>query len=284
MASKQQTVASFVETAPPGELSNVVADIKALAPSEVQSLEPAYKKYNEDQYIIVKLPSGDQTVGLEEAYGYEYDTEAIQAILSQYNSLGNGRYFDTASETSFEVDHAAQKTSNSQSQPIDSPHADLIRSLQQAFKTASAEHFPSSTIGIYPTSNTITLVLVANKYSPQNFWNGRWRSTYTFDPSSSSLSGNVKIDVHYYEDGNVRMNTTKKVEAGNVSGGPEAVVKEIAKAENKFQEELNRAFTALAEGSFKGLRRQLPVTRQRMEWEKHQGYRLGQDIGGGRSK
>ncbi|KAI6840801.1 F-actin-capping protein-like protein subunit alpha-1 [Hortaea werneckii] len=256
MVSKQQTVASFVETAPPGELSNVVADIKALAPSEVQSLEPAYKKYNEDQYIIVKLPSGDQT-----------------AILSQYNSLGNGRYFDTASETSFEVDHAAQKTSNSQSQPINSPNADLIRSLQQAFKAASAEHFPSSTIGIYPTSNTITLVLVANKYSPQNFWNGRWRSTYTFDPSSSSLSGNVKIDVHYYEDGNVRMNTTKKVEAGNVSGGAEAVVKEIAKAENKFQEELNRAFTALAEGSFKGLRRQLPVTRQRMEWEKHQGYR-----------
>ncbi|KAI7194802.1 hypothetical protein D0869_05026 [Hortaea werneckii] len=284
MASKQQTVASFVETAPPGELSNVVADIKALAPSEVQSLEPAYKKYNEDQYIIVKLPSGDQTVGSEEAYGHKDNTEAIQAILSQYNSLGNGRYFDTASETSFEVDHAAQKTSNSQSQPIDSPHVDLIRSLQQAFKAASAEHFPSSTIGIYPTSNTITLVLVANKYSPQNFWNGRWRSTYTFDPSSSSLSGNVKIDVHYYEDGNVRMNTTKKVEAGNVNGGPEAVVKEIAKAENKFQEELNRAFTALAEGSFKGLRRQLPVTRQRMEWEKHQGYRLGQDIGGGRSK
>lgn len=34
--------------------------------------------------------------------------KAIQAILSQYNSLGNGRYFDTASETSFEVDHAAQ--------------------------------------------------------------------------------------------------------------------------------------------------------------------------------
>ena len=41
-----------------------MVDIKALAPSEVQSLEPAYKKYNEDQYIIVKLPSGDQTVGL----------------------------------------------------------------------------------------------------------------------------------------------------------------------------------------------------------------------------
>lgn len=81
------------------------------------------------------------------------------------------------------------------------------------------------------------------------------------------------MDVHYYEDGNVRMSTSKKVELSS-SGGAEAVVREIAKAENKFQEELNRAFGALAEGSFKGLRRQLPVTRQRVEWEKIGGYRV----------
>lgn len=81
----------------------------------------------------------------------------------------------------------------------------------------------------------------------------------------------------------MRMTTSRKVEM-SVSGGADAVVREIAKAENKFQEELNRAFGNLAEGSFKGLRRQLPVTRQRVEWEKIGGYRLGQDIGGGRTK
>lgn len=85
------------------------------------------------------------------------------------------------------------------------------------------------------------------------------------------------MDVHYYEDGNVRMSTNKKVEVGNV-GAAEAVIREIAKAENKYQEELNRAFTALAEGSFKGLRRQLPVTRQRVEWEKIAGYRVSCDV------
>ena len=78
--------------------------------------------------------------------------------------------------------------------------------------------------------------------------------------------------MHYYEDGNVRMATEKKME---ISGsGAEGVVREIAKAENKFQEDLNRAFTALSEGSFKGLRRQLPVTRQRVEWDKVGGYRV----------
>lgn len=117
------------------------------------------------------------------------------------------------------------------------------------------------------------ILLVANKYSPQNFWNGRWRSAYILNPSSNSLHGTIKVDVHYYEDGNVRMSTSKQVEVGS-AGSAEVAVREIAKAENKFQEELNRAFVNLAEGSFKGLRRQLPVTRQRVEWEKIGGYRV----------
>jgi capping protein alpha len=144
---------------------------------------------------------------------------------------------------------------------------------------ASAEHFRSSSIGVYPTDNdsSIALVLVANKYSPQNFWNGRWRSAYIFNTTTNALSGTIKADVHYYEDGNVRMATSKKVDISS-SGSAEAIVREIVKAENKFQEELNRAFVALAEGSFKGLRRQLPVTRQRVEWEKIGGYRVSLSI------
>ena len=80
--------------------------------------------------------------------------------------------------------------------------------------------------------------------------------------------------MHYYEDGNVRMSTSKQIEIASGTGSADAVVREITKAENKFQEELNRSFTTLADGSFKGLRRQLPVTRQRVEWEKIGGYRV----------
>jgi hypothetical protein len=38
----------------------------------------------------------------------EHNTKNLQTIISQYNSLGDGRYFDTASQTSFSVDHATQ--------------------------------------------------------------------------------------------------------------------------------------------------------------------------------
>ncbi len=105
-----------------------------------------------------------------------------------------------------------------------------------------------------------------------------------FDPSSGSLEGSVKVDVHYYEDGNVRLLTTKPVAASVASGSGGGIAKEIATVEKRYQEELNRGFANLSEGAFKALRRQLPVTRQKIEWDKVASYRLGQDIGGGSSR
>ena len=116
------------------------------------------------------------------------------------------------------------------------------------------------------------------------FRNGRWRSLYILDPSSGNLEGSIKVDVHYYEDGNVRLLTNKPL-AGSVSADTgSAFAKEIATAERKYQEELNRGFTSLSEGAFKSLRRQLPVTRQKIEWDKGASNRVGQDIGGGSAR
>lgn len=92
------------------------------------------------------------------------------------------------------------------------------------------------------------------------------------------------MDVHYYEDGNVRLLTNKTVSASIPSGTGSGIAKEISTGERKYQEELNKGFTSLSEGAFKGLRRQLPVTRQKIEWDKVTSYRLGQDIGGGGSR
>lgn len=92
--------------------------------------------------------------------------------------------------------------------------------------------------------------------------------------------------VHYYEDGNVSLTTSKPVSLAlsdlpsSSSAAAEAVVKKIAAIEKAYQTELNREFGVMNEEGFKGLRRQLPVTRQKVEWEKVGGYRLGRDLTG----
>lgn len=54
----------------------------------------------------------------------------------------------------------------------------------------------------------------------------------------------------------------------------------MSKLEKNYQEEVNRALVGMNEGAFRGLRRQLPVTRQRIEWEKVRGYSLSDNLKG----
>lgn len=70
------------------------------------------------------------------------------------------------------------------------------------------------------------------------------------------------------------MLTDKPVSASTSGSSAADIVRQISSVEKKYQEDLNRAFTNLNEGAFKGLRRQLPVTRQKVEWEKISGYRV----------
>jgi len=272
MSSQLETVSAFVEDAPPGELADVIADIKALtlsSPNIVSKLGPAFEKYNEEQFVTTKLPGSSQ-----------------QVIISYHSSLGDGRYYDVESSSSFAFDHTKQQASAVQSYVLEGPQTDLVKSTLKSLGAYVKEHFANASYGVYPIENDskLAIIIVANKYSPNNFWNGRWRSLYIFDPSSGDLEGSNKVDVHYYEDGNVRLLTNRSLSASVPSGTGSGIVKEISISEKKYQEELNKGFTGLSEGAFKSLRRQLPVTRQKIEWDKVTGYRLGQDIGGGSSR
>ncbi|KAG2417500.1 hypothetical protein HFD88_008719 [Aspergillus terreus] len=274
MSSTADIASAFIEGAPPGELADVVADVKNLTSDGadiIPSLAPAFERYNESQLATVKLPGASQEV-----------------LVSEFNKLEDNRYFDPESQTSFEVDHVTQEASGAQSYVLESQNADLIKSLLKSLGTHAREHYPSCSYGVYPIENdsAVAILLVANRYSPNNFWNGRFRAIYQVPVSgdSTAVTGKIHVDVHYYEDGNVALNTTKPVNVSVPSVSAEAIISRIAAAERDYQEELNRAFVQMAEGAFKGLRRQLPITRQKVEWEKVGGYRLGQDIAGGKGR
>lgn len=103
--------------------------------------------------------------------------------------------------------------------------------------------------------------------------NGRWRSIYKYNPQTSTLNGTVTITVHYFEDGNVLLKTDHPVSKEGITS-PSALINAIAEDEKMYQEELNRTFAGLGDGIFKGLRRLLPVTKQKIEWERIASYKV----------
>lgn len=122
---------------------------------------------------------------------------------------------------------------------------------------------------------------------------GRWRATYTFDPSSpSSLDSTLALQVHYFEDGNVQLHglrptsttlslPTSAADPFDAKSAPE-VAKAIASAIEKHEEAYQKALFAtcndLGERAFKALRKTLPITKQKVDWDKVLNYKLGSEL------
>jgi len=93
------------------QLADVTKAIKSILGDEnvETELAPAYQKYNEEQFTTTKLPGG-----------------STEILISPYNSLGDGRYYDAETQSSFDFDHATQKASAVQSYVVESQHEDLV--------------------------------------------------------------------------------------------------------------------------------------------------------------
>merc|ERR1711879_994922 len=104
------------------------------------------------------------------------------------------------------------------------------------------EHYQNGTATIYGKkeggSVVVTICISSARFNPNNFWNGRWRAVWTckFSPSGGNvdISGVLKVNVHYYEDGNVQLSAT----GSDARGLADAVVKAIDKAESNFHKSL----------------------------------------------
>jgi hypothetical protein len=121
-------------------------------------------------------------------------------------------------------------------------------------------------------------------HSPRN---GRWRSAWTATFKSGgtvAFNGTVKLNVHYYEDGNVQLsgNFTKTASFAGPSDPKafaEALAKQLFKMEQDYHNSLEQSYSVMGETTFKALRRVLPITRQKMQWDKTAAMRVGAEIG-----
>lgn len=58
----------------------------------------------------------------------------------------------------------------------------------------------------------------------------------------------------------------------------ESMVKLIKDAEMEYQTALNESYVQLADNTFKSLRRVLPITRNKLDWNKILNYKIGNSL------
>jgi capping protein (actin filament) muscle Z-line, alpha len=276
---KIKIAANFLFHSPPGEFKEVFLDLRGLINDDrilKKSLNNINARYNQDQFIQCEI-----------------EDSTDPCIITEYNELPNGRYFDPRTKKSFKFDHLHFKSTEFEPfQDQDTLSEPWRLQLEKELTNYVKIHYKSAACSVFGSSDQGVISLVActeaHKFQPSNFWNARWRARWavSFQPSVKNdnieLSGVLKVQVHYYEDGNVQLVSQKELKDTINITDPEQtaklIIKSIEKAENEYQNAVSENYQTMSETTFKALRRALPVTKSKIEWNRISSYKIANEL------
>jgi len=273
-----QIANNFLLNSPPGEFLEVVTDVRALLPNEQLLNKTAletFREYNTEQMVQVASPKNKH-----------------QVLITKHGEVADGEYLDPRGNQVITYDHIKQEVTGAR--PIDDELDSDVEPYRAAFDDEAvkyiSEHYPPGATTVYGKKQgsqyKIVVAIASSKFNPGNFWNGRWRSTWqiTFGAGGgqATIEGKIQVNVHYYEDGNVQLNTSteKSLQSptGDASTTANAVMKVIIKAEQAFHTALDTSYATMGDTTFKALRRALPITRNRIDWHKIRTLKFGSEM------
>jgi len=275
----KRIVSSFLLNAPPGEFHEVVTDVRGLLQNDaiLNELAPTtFKEYNTEQMLVLPVQGC-----------------AHKVLITKFGEVSGEEYLDPQGRQIVSFDHFKQEITGTR--PADSGDAE-IEPWRSAVEKKVLEYvgnfYDFGTGATYASKDSkgnvvVTVAISSALFNGTNFYNGRWRSVWsaTFVPGKqAALAGNVRINVHYYEDGNVQLNTNcnrkDNVQALKPESLAEAFVKAIQQHESELQGQLESNYDKMGSSTFKALRRALPITATKIAWPKITSYKIGADIKG----
>lgn len=274
-SEKVKIASTFILAAPAGEFNEVFNDVRILLDNDdllKEGAAPAFSQYNKEQFTPVDVPGATH-----------------KTLITKFGEISDNTYLDPRTSVSFTFDHLRREGSDPQPVAKDASEA-LRNAVDNAIRKYTENHYPDGVSAVYTQTSggqvALSICIEDHKFNPNNFWNGRWRSEWTASfPTSggpATLNGALKVQVHYYEDGNVQLQTNKEVSEPVTIGNPEsaasAIIAIIEKAENEYQTAISENYSVMSDTTFKALRRALPVTRSKLEWNKILSYKVGSEL------
>jgi len=257
----------FILSSPCGEVDEVLADVRNLVqdPSVLtdEAVTSILRTYNADQLTVAPTSTGQSM------------------LVAPAGHIKDDVYYEPNTEALAKFDHVRRVwAAESESVTVPSYPAEqkvLRGALQSGLVGYLAGSFKpnKSLAAVYCNAfGGFDVLITAKNVNLGNFWTGSWRSTYTLTPNgqTAELTGAVKAHVHYFEDGNVQLNSSTELKApitfdiNDAQATAKRIVDTIAKFEGDYQNELEEMYVNMHRTTFKAMRRILPINKQKFLW------------------
>jgi len=272
---KKSIAANFVKMSPPAQQLKVVEDVKMLVGADIltpDQEEDMLRALNKEQFSAVSLSNG------------------TKVLITPHGEVPGG-FMDPGSKKLMKVNHSKLECTAEEELP-----AAVLNELQSvaskrdaidaAMRKHATEFLPSSVVTTYGSAangEKITCCVAALASDLPNFSAGRWWAEWTLTTGGGSmgqLTGLIKCNVHYFEDGNVQLDDAGKYQVELNLGGDvgAAFVKQVANFEQEWVAKQEEIYATLSEQVLQSLRRRLPITKMKFDWDKHAVAKLAMDL------
>mmetsp|Transcript_31947 Transcript_31947/g.46679 ORF Transcript_31947/g.46679 Transcript_31947/m.46679 type:complete len:295 (+) Transcript_31947:7-891(+) len=274
---------SFILDAPFGELKEVISDVQVLLGGEAvlaDKLPGIVRQYNHARRVAA-------------------EGQATKVLLCEEGELSDGAYFDATAARCVRIEHVGAKILSSDD--LEEKHRNAkVEEFRVPTQDNIAKYVASALSGgnsavhgnMQDSDVKISVNLSGYKLNTRNFWTGHWCSHWTIvladhgAAGSATLEGSISAKVHYYEDGNVHMTAKRSYSEPltwtDTATFAAAMAKAISNTEQSYHAYLDDQYAGLPDRipdcAFKSLRRKMPITQQRFQWDKVAAYSLAREL------
>ena len=108
------------------------------------------------------------------------------------------------------MNHISAETTDDHVESTQDTSVELKRTAIQSeiTKYIDAQFAESLSAGsVYAKDSKIYITITGERANLRNLWSGKWNSNWVveFNGGKASLSGDVKLHAHYFEDGNIQV-------------------------------------------------------------------------------
>lgn len=255
--SNPKEIAKFIiDKTPIGLLDSSIKNLKVLLKEETMNnpeILKEIKNYKENHLYPISIQNVKNKV-----------------IISSVNKDSDEFYYDQGQKVRFKLNAKCQveklEEYESKSETRKKIEKKVIEYVNKYYNKETTYY------NVYFDSllDKIHVLICGQNINEKNFWSGEWLSIWELDLNDKKVTGEIKVNTIYYEDGNMQFNFKKNYETINKGKDDESIaddlIRFIEKNENEIQKNMVKTNANSNEEFIQSLRKSVSLIGNNMNW------------------